>query len=185
MPAPAGKLRGTLGEVAHITKAGTPLDSDFNAPQDGMAVVDLANAIVWTRESGRWMSGLFTAEIHPQAALTGTTTSGQRQDAMLPAILGGIYLVNAYVTWVVLTTNNGTNFWTLQLSTKSTPNTDTNRGASFTTASGGVTTYNQNTIALGITLPTTELSVGCTATSTGAPGAIVFGAVVHYRLIAS
>jgi|GEM_PF-6134200 hypothetical protein len=54
MPAPAGKLRGTLGEVAIITKAGIPLDTDFNAPQDGMLVLDTSVPVTLWARSTTW-----------------------------------------------------------------------------------------------------------------------------------
>lgn len=51
----AGRLVGTLDEVAVRSKAGIPSDADFDVPRDGFMVVDTTNKIVWVRMGGGWV----------------------------------------------------------------------------------------------------------------------------------
>lgn len=68
----AGRLVGTLDEVALRTKAGIPTDADFDVPRDGFIVLDTGSpVVVWQRAGGVWkpvasaeLQATFTAPVN-------------------------------------------------------------------------------------------------------------------------
>lgn len=51
----AGRLVGTLDEVAIRSKAGVPTDADFDVPRDGFIVLDTTSDVLWSRSNGAWV----------------------------------------------------------------------------------------------------------------------------------
>lgn len=90
----------------------------------------------------------------------------------------GIYFTQAYAWLLVATTNNGTNYWEVQI---------TNTGtvcATFSTVADAANTnlYKEETTALAVGTGTQYWQLR-TSNNVGAPGNLSFSATVFYRLI--
>jgi hypothetical protein len=73
----AGRMIGTLDEVAIRSKAGIPTDADFDVPRDGFMVLDTTNNVLWIRTNGLWVPSqgyqYDYAEFTANVSITATT----------------------------------------------------------------------------------------------------------------
>lgn len=103
----------------------------------------------------------------------------------LPTGVHSIYITRWQATSLVLTTNDGSNFWTMKLVYKTAPNTDNDlTGFTFTTAADTVTTQTRHNVApTAVTAASTFLSLYHNLTKTGSPGNSYCSGVIHFRYI--
>lgn len=79
----AGRLAGSLDEVAVRAKDGPPTDADFYTPRDGFLVIDTATPALWVRAGGTWLalpsSGWtsYTPTVGGGGTVTWTTQEGR------------------------------------------------------------------------------------------------------------
>jgi hypothetical protein len=102
---------------------------------------------------------------------------------VLPPDLG-VYLMNVYARCFVQTTNNGSNYWTLQITTAIEDNTTTSR-ASGTTAAVSANGWREiidTDINLLLTLGTDLICNFVAAPTAGSPGNAYPVAILTYRL---
>lgn len=129
----------------------------------------------------RWLT-LQEYSVHIPS-LTNVSADPAATGANLPSSRHQVYVTTIASTTLVLTTNNGTNFWTCQFKTQKAPNTSTNLGASFTTAADTATTWTTHDVAVNATVATTELAVVPTIAKTLSPGGFYLASNVFYRFV--
>lgn len=96
----------------------------------------------------------------------------------------GIYLVKGWFSFLNSGTNDGSNYWSCQLFSKtSASGGNTNRGSAVTTASSAASQWLSLPITLGIAMATTQVGLGAIVSKTGASGALYWAAAVEYRHI--
>ena len=96
-----------------------------------------------------------------------------------------LYLVDAFVTWYVATTNNGTHYWTFQFYSTAGSNTDSNRGSAISTAAGSPNVYTSSTIVIGVALTTASIKVGVQNLNATGAGNLYWYPMIRYRKIAT
>lgn len=93
-----------------------------------------------------------------------------------------IYAIEANVATDVFTTNNATNYWTVQVGTQD-GGVATPRGSSFNTSADAVATMTTHNVPLGVVLGTSTDAWYVSFTKTLTPGTIYVLAQVRYRII--
>jgi hypothetical protein len=94
----------------------------------------------------------------------------------------GIYIVSFDVSTFVISTNNGSNYWTVALQRANTSNTASTID-SFTTAADTVSNWTQHKETVGAVLDASARVLLVNFTKTSAPGAIYCAGTVKYRYI--
>jgi hypothetical protein len=91
-----------------------------------------------------------------------------------------IWIETIYAATSVITTNNGSNYWTIQFRRQA---STTNVGSSFTTAADTAGTNTRHTVTVGALSGTTDNYLDAIGTKTNSPGDIYVMARVNYRLV--
>lgn len=135
----------------------------------------------------RWLTvNEYTTPIgttHTLPPVTANTTGTGSHAGVLDNTTAGIWAVRIVHYSLVVTTNNGSNYWTVQYEVSTNPGVLTNIGAPFTTAADTVNFGNTHIVTLGVAIATTNTTIECAFTKTGGPGGIYPRAIFVYRLI--
>lgn len=130
----------------------------------------------------RWLTkGVFFVPI--QALATFTTTSPQDSAIVRLRTDYAPYIVRVSVQAKVNTTNNGTNFWTVDVNGIDTAGASSSSIYSFTTAGDTLATRTAHEAAATSPTPANAAMVRVTITKTLAPGTIELAASLYHRLI--
>jgi len=167
-----------MGNGAAIWNAGTSFPGS-KATNDRYFRTDLGLEFYW--DGTRWLS----TTLYELPLVWGVNESGQTNKTSAIANDLAAYLVDAFVTWYVATTNDGSKYWTFQFFSTAGSNTDTNRGSAISTAAGSASVYTSSTVAIGVALTTASIKVGVSNIPTGAVGNVYWGPMIRYRKIAT
>lgn len=131
----------------------------------------------------RWLTTQeFTAQIVLSTAAVSATAS-----AVVPAELRSAYapyITRCVHTYRVATTNDGANFWTIDVRGANAAYSAATIIHTVTTAAAAASTYTQSDAAPSATaLPTNRARLDTLVTKSGAPGNITLWTTVFYRLV--
>lgn len=181
----AAKLtKGAAGGALSMINAAVAWNSGTSNPGSAVAGdrywrTDLGLEVYY--DGTRWLTQqMFTA---PLPQITNVSADPAATGALCPSALFQVYVVAVRATTLVLTTNDGTKYWTVQFNTQKAPNTATNLGSSFNTSADTATSWTTHTVAVGATVATSELTFNYVITKTSTPGGLYMAATVFYRLV--
>lgn len=129
----------------------------------------------------RWLGELRTVS----GNVSGTTTSGATVVDAIGARSGhDIYIERAAFNSLTLTTNNGSNYWTLSVVDLDSGGALGSTHASQSLSADGTSTYAGHELTVGaVSAYASRRRVALRATKTGSPGALYSFGVIEYRLI--
>lgn len=173
----AGFLNALAGGAAGSAFPASPLDGDrFFRTDRGIEYF-------WSSSVGRWLSTELFVLQGPLAEAYTTAGAGEFHRSGLPIESGqDVYIVSMTNVAMVQTTNNGTNYWSVNLYKHD--GTASTLIVPFTTSAYAPGTYNRWTITIGqIIAATTYLQVFPTLTFVGTPGSLfLYASKILYRL---
>lgn len=132
-------------------------------------------------DGARWL----TAHEYVLPLVSMTTIGANTDSGNIPipaATTYGIYIVRATVVTNAAATNNGTNYWSIQVQGLNTANSAADVLLSFTTAADTAATYVVHE-GVSVTVPTNKTWYRTNASKTLAPGNLTYAASLNYRLI--
>jgi len=141
--------------------------------------------LIYFYDGTRWLTvSEYTLPLTTRTALgSGIAATSTLANMPSGSTLGNIFVKDLSVTTFVLTTNNGTNFWTVTLEKITPGNTPSTIGSVDTSADAADTWVNHvdaiNEVVVGADHPVFRLQ----ATKTSAAGNFVCGGTVTYRLV--
>ncbi len=137
--------------------------------------------IIYFYNGTRWLSvDLMKTDMSTQTALAPYTASGA--STQFGVAFGGEYdlwLEEFITNSAVVTTNTGSNYWTIPL----TRDPSATALASYTTASDTVNVNTKHRVTIGALNGTSDGYFTCNPTKTGSPGSLYMQAMVTYRLV--
>lgn len=113
-----------------------------------------------------------------------SATNAQVMTVAIDSTQSNMWITRAQINTVVITTNNGTNFWTIQpRSRNAAQDAFTNLGSSFTTAADTVDQDSSHSVVIGAALTSGHKTLGLQITKTLSPGNLYLIVAFYYRLI--
>lgn len=168
-----------MGNGVVIWNAGTSFPAS-KATGDRYWRTDLGLEFYW--DGTRWLSTCqYRADIAVNRAVTPATANASLLDA---AVVGGAYAiyVETVVVWCyVVTTNDGSKYWTILV--QAGPSTTTL--ASVNTSADAANTHIGKVASPNAVIAATDFTIGLSLTKTSTPGNLFVGAAVLYRRIAT
>jgi hypothetical protein len=181
----AAKLtKGAAGGYLSMINAGVAWNSGTSFPAskatgDRYWRTDLGLEYYW--DGTRWVTTqLFTFSFARSTSTDGSDSTPVQRSATW-GTLYDMYLLNWVQSWYVVTTNDGSKYWTLTLAEGDTGTTI----SSFTTAAGSANTWTTVTTAVNAVFSNDKTTIQYNAAKTSTPGVLVSSALVSYRLIAT
>lgn len=132
----------------------------------------------------RWLTiEEFALEMRPFTAFPPYSANGNDLTCTTDLTHAGMWITRVTIAGVVLTTNDGSNFWTFQLVSTDASVTETNVGSTANTSATAAGSYAKYTVTIGAAVAAGNIQLRLKYTKTSAPGNLYATAIVHYRLI--
>lgn len=138
--------------------------------------------LVYFHDGTRWLTANLYRDVFPGGETVNPASSNKSLGFLVPWGATDIWMETWYSAMFVLTTNNGTNFWTVGLNRDSTNGTQTTF-ASFTTAADAANAWVTRATAVGELFGGTAKLLSVTASKTLNPGNLYFSNALSYRLV--
>lgn len=154
------------------------------SPTSGQRFLRTDRNLEYYYDGTRWLTvNEYTIPFSILDALQARTSDGTELYAVCDQGANGVYLTRWESATLVITTNDASNYWTVQLVSTTGSGTDGNLGSSFNTSADTAGFYAKDTVTVGAVVNSSALRYQIKVTKTGAPGGIYMMAAAHYRLI--
>ena len=140
--------------------------------------------ILYYYDGTRWLSVQIFRDSFTNAEQANPTTTNGAVMGAWPATQGanGIYVLAMEATALVVSTNDGSNYWTVGFDWRTQANVNTNL-TSFNTSSDTPTNWYDKSVAVNAVLNSTARYIHAIVTKTGSPGSLYLYPCIKYRLI--
>ncbi len=176
---------GTVAAVGNYN-SGVPWTSGTSMPgspvtNQRITRTDLGLDCYW--DGTEWVTVTEYSGSSTGDTLIGNNNSNSWTLCELPVGPGDIYVTTVECSTDIITTNDGTHYWTVTANKVSTANANTSLG-SFTTAADTASTWSPHSIAVNAAVVRASFpSIRLNAAPTSTPGVIYFAVTVRYRRI--